>query len=195
MREFLRNRLAILAGGRAVFHDAFVRFSFWPAVRVTLGWFKRAFDRFALDAPPDQSLVTLDGAVPGLDVCPGVGGACSFGRLAAALRVAGRDVGRPVQGAAGPSAWLATLANGTGINATDENDAESLSGRLQWRTVPRLRLGGQLASHDYLGDGAEGSRYADAWSLDAAWGSWRDGLHLQTAVAGERVTGRSRWSA
>jgi len=174
LSDFVDGRLQVdVHGGEATLQDAFVRLSFDPAFRLSLGQFKRAFDSFVLDSPADVSFVELDGRIPGLATgCARAGDLCTPGALTTGLSLAFRDMGVRVEGGGGRLSWLATLTNGTGLNQRDENDAKSASGRLEWRVASRLRLGGQVALHDHPGAVADRNEaeYAGAWGLDARWG-------------------------
>ncbi len=169
--------------GGAELRDAWVRYSFSPALRVSAGQFKRAFDLFELDSFTDLSLIERDGRVGGVDTCAGVGGVCSYSRFTERLGFSNRDLGVRVEGARGRVGWLATLTNGTGQDAPEDNRAKSLSGRVTVAVADGLALGGQLAAHDYL-DTSDATRHASAWAADLRWGEFRRGLLVQAAVTG-----------
>jgi len=171
-----------LSGGAEV-RDAWVRFSFSPALALSAGQFKRAFDRFELDSFAALSIIGRDGRVGGVDSCVGVGGVCSFSRLNERLGYAGRDQGLRVEGAAGPWSWAATVTNGGGQNVPETNDAKSLSGRVALDVAEGWRVAGQLALHDWA-DAEAVVRHASAWSADVTWGTFSDGLLFEGALAG-----------
>lgn len=170
------------AGGETALQDTYVRFNFPSGLRLYMGQFKRSFDLFELASSTDLSLIERDGRVEGVNGCAGVGGACSYSRLTEKLGFAGRDQGIKVEFSSGAVSFQATATNGTGINVADENDAKSYSGRLSVAATDDLTLSGQFAVQDYL-DGAGEDAYAPAWAIDAEIGGWRDGLHLQAAIA------------
>jgi hypothetical protein len=170
------------AGGQTQLQDAYVRFNFSDAFRVSMGQFKRAFDLFELSSSTDLSLIERDGRVEGVGGCPGVGGACSYSRLTEKLAFAGRDQGVKVEISGDRVAFQGTVTNGTGINTSDENDAKSYSGRLSFDVSDLITISGQVGVHDYL-DPNEEATYAPAFGADVEIGGWRDGLHVQAAVA------------
>lgn len=171
-----------LNGGAEV-RDAWVRFRFSPAVELSAGQLKRTFDRFELDSFTDLSLIERDGRVGGLDACAGVGGTCSFSRLTEQLGYAGRDQGLRLEGADGRWSWGATLTNGSGQNAAEDNEAKSLSGRMAFAVAQGWNVGAQLALHDWT-DADQVARHAAAWSADLTYGVYRSGLIFQAAVVG-----------
>lgn len=167
--------------GGAELKDAYVRFKFSPAFRVSMGQFKRPFDLFELASSTDLSLIERDGRVGGAGSCAGVGGICSYSRLTERLGYADRDTGVRAEGGFGRIAYQVALINGAGANTTDTHDAKSYSGRVVVRVADGLSLGGQVALHDYAGPGDE-DRHAPAWAADLQYGTWRDGLLLQAAA-------------
>ena len=169
------------AGGTAELKDAYVRFKFSPEFQVSMGQFKRAFDLFGLASSTDLSLIERDGRVGGVSACSGVGGVCSYSRFTEKLGFSDRDQGIRVQGEQGTVAYEATMTNGTGANEEEENGGKSYSGRLSVELTPALTLSGQYAFHDYVKAGDDNT-LAAAWSADAQYGTWRDGLLVQAAV-------------
>lgn len=169
------------AGGTAALQDAYVRFNFSDAFRLSVGQFKRGFDLFELASSTDLSLIERDGRVEGVGGCAGVGGACSYSRLTEKLGFAGRDQGLRFEISGEKVSFLGTVTNGTGINVADENDAKSWSGRLSVEATEDLSVSGQFALHDWV-DGADEDQYAPAWGVDAQYGGWRDGLLVQAGV-------------
>lgn len=182
------------AGGDATLQDAWVRFSLDPALRISMGQFKRAFSAFELASSTDLPIVERDGRVPGVGSCPGVGGTCSFSRLTEGLGFDGRDVGLRVDGALGDDfSYLATLTNGEGVNRPEVNPGKSVSGRLVYTAAGGVRVAGFLGVDDRLDeeDGAPGSEYAGAGGVDVEVGTWRSGFHLLAGVVrgGNRAAG------
>lgn len=167
--------------GGAGLRDAWVRFNFDPAFRLSMGQFKRAFDLFELDSPTDLSLIERDGRVGGVNRCSGFGSVCSYSRFTEKLGLSDRDIGLRVQGKAGRVGYEATMTNGTGVNAADVNDAKSHSARFTLEVADGLTVAGQAALHDYVGP-ADENRHAGAWGLDVQYDTWRDGLLIQAAV-------------
>lgn len=196
MSEWLDGRIQPdFAGGELSLKDAWVRFSFAPSFRLTAGQLKRPFDLFQLSSSTLLPVIERDGRIPGVDVCPGVGGVCSLDRFVTRLEYADRDVGAMADGRLGERVRYAlALTNGPGADARDDDDAKSVSGRVEVGVTERLVLAGNVSVHDYtpadfvegpLADG--GARHATAWGVDAEWGGFLDpGLHVMGGlVAGE----------
>lgn len=185
--DFLDGRVnPDFTGGTATLQDAWVRMSFSPSFRLSLGQFKRAFSVFELSSSTDLPVIERDGRIAGLDVCPGVGGVCTFSRLTGGLAFDGRDQGIRMEGRIGGGlSYLATVTNGEGANAGDVNDAKSVSGRLEY-DAGRLAVGAFAGLHDsevFVDDGGRGHAHDHAAGVDLEIGTWRDGLHLLGAVA------------
>jgi hypothetical protein len=152
-------------------------------MRLTVGQFKRPFSLFFLASSLDLSVIERDGRIEGVDRCPGVGGVCSLTGLLRGLRLSDRDVGVLLEDEGERVSWAVSLTNGTGANVADENDAKSVSGRFGVAVGGGWEVAGQMAVHDHL-DPAGRTSFAPAWSVDAQYGTWRDGLLVQAAVAG-----------
>jgi hypothetical protein len=120
--EFFTARIQPdFAGGETQLQDAYVRFNVSDGVRLSMGQFKRAFDLFMLSSSNDLSIIERDARIEGSSSCPGVGGACSYGRLTEKLGFAGRDQGVKLDVSGDRVALQVTATNGTGINTSDEN--------------------------------------------------------------------------
>jgi hypothetical protein len=181
INDFLSGRVQPdFAGGAVALKDAFVTFAFADALELTFGQFKRSFDIFGLASSTDLSLIERDGRVEGLSTCSGVGSICSYSRFTERLGYSDRDMGVRVSGASGRLSYQASLTNGTGGDAPDENDAKSMSGRVTVDATEDLRVSGQVGLHDYVD--AVGNATALAFGGDVELGTWRDGLHVQAAV-------------
>jgi hypothetical protein len=174
--------------------DAFVRLNFDPAFRVSAGQFKRAFDLFELYSTTQLQTIERAGGIPGLAVCPGVGGICSLSQFTERLEYSARDIGVRVDGTLGDASYLATVTNGTGSNSGDENGAKSFAGRLVYPLMDGVRLGANVSVHDYPSSGSS-DEYATAFGGDVEIGEYlREGVHLQAGIiagdnwkAGEEV--------
>lgn len=183
VNDFLSGRVQTdFSGGSVALQDAFVRMAFSDAFSVSVGQFKRAFDLFELESSTEFSVIERDGRIAGLSTCPGVGRGCTYGRFVSALELGGRDQGIRVEADAGRFSFMGTWTNGTGANTRDENDEKSISGRLTFAATDRLAISGQFGRHDYLQAGD--TEYANAWSVDAMYGDYQDGLLLQGAILG-----------
>lgn len=170
------------AGGGATLLDAYVRMDFDPAFRLYMGQFKRSFDVFQLDSSTDLSIFERDGRIPGYSQCTGVGRICSYSQLTEGLRYAGRDSGVKIDGTSGTFMYQASLTNGTGVGTSDVNDGKSISVRGGVAASEELTVSANVGTQDYVLLGE--TENAMAWGADVSWGTWRDGVHVQAAVAG-----------
>ena len=83
--------------------DLFARMTFVPEFKLSVGQFKRAFSIFELASDTDLPDIERDARIEGVNDCPGgVGGSCSFSRLAERLQYDDRDIGLRVEGDVGP---------------------------------------------------------------------------------------------
>lgn len=182
--ERLDGRLQVdFGGGAASVKDAYVRYQVSPGLRVTAGQFKRPFSVFELASSTDLPIIERDGRVEGLSACPGVGGVCTFSRLAQKLEFDDRDLGLRLDGAIGERVtWYASVTNGAGADAADENDGKSLTGRVEFALTDDVVVSPFVALHDYPGIDDETDR-AGAFGADVEVGTWRDGFHLLAAFA------------
>ena len=179
--------LVDMAGATASARYAFMRMTFDPALRVSVGQFKRAFDMFELTSSSDMLLVERDGVIRGApSPCAGVGGQCTYSRFSERLGLSSLDVGILAQGdlADGRISYLASLTNGTGPNTRETNDAKSFSGRLAMSLSDGVAFGLNLAAHDYTHPATSRDEYAGAWSADVEVGDFSRGFHAQAAVLG-----------
>lgn len=171
--------------------DLFARLTLTPALKLSVGQFKRAFSIFELVSDTDLPTVERDARIEGVNHCPGgVGGSCSFSRIAQRLQYDERDIGLRIEGDLGSRLqYQATLTNGQGRNNPDVNDAKSPSARLTFGATPSVRLSAFGAMHDYVGTTSPEvpnppTRYARAGGVDLEVGTWRRGLHLLAAGIG-----------
>lgn len=188
VNEFLDGRVQYEFTGDGSLQDAYFRLTFDDALRVSMGQLKRTFDLFELSSSTELPLVERDGRVPGLDVCGGLGGICSWSRLTEQLEYAGRDMGVKVDGRlrGGAVSYQLAVTNGTGADG-DENDGKSFQGRLVVALADGIRLGGNVSVHDFTsGMEPADAEHATAWGGDVEVGDFRDGLHLMAGfVAGD----------
>ena len=169
--------------GKISLKDAYLRLTFDRAVRLTFGQFKRAFDIFELPSSTQILVIERTGGITGVDDCDGPGGVCSWSSLTENLEFADRDVGVAVDGRAGEYVeYRFTLTNGTGANASDENGTKSYSGRATWRATPAVRVGANVALHDYVNPTRGRDEYAVAYGADLEIGSYGDEVHLQAGI-------------
>ncbi|MDT8341777.1 MAG: porin [Longimicrobiales bacterium] len=183
INDFLSGRVQPeFSGGSAHLTDAYVRLTFSEAFRLTMGQFKRPFDRFELDSSTDMSLVERDGRVDGLDSCAGVGRICSYGRFSSSLGLGNRDQGLLAELSLDRLSVAGSVTNGTGINRADENDEKTFMARIGFQASERVQVAVNYAAKDFVLDSSD--EYADAWGVDAQYGGYRDGLLLQAGLLG-----------
>lgn len=182
--EFLDGRLQPEFTGSGSLQDAWVRFSFAPSFRLSMGQFKRAHEGFELASSTELAVVERDGRVSGAPGCAGTGGVCSLSRLAVGLGFSGRDAGVRAEGRLGSAvSYLATVTNGTGANNPDENDAKSVSGRLSWSVAEGVTLSGFYGVHDHPGlADPDDTDYGAAGGLEIEVGAYREGVRLHAGV-------------
>ncbi|MBW3533874.1 MAG: OprO/OprP family phosphate-selective porin [Gemmatimonadetes bacterium] len=173
-----------VAGGRATARYAFVRFSLAPELALSFGQFKRAFDLFELTSSSQTLVVERDGDIRGAEPCGGLGRVCSYSAFTEALELSSLDVGMAAEGelAGGRARYSVTFTNGAGDNRLEDNDGKSASARLEVSPLAGLTLGGNLAVHDYDGPAPGEVSYAPAAAVDAEWGGFDAGWHVQAGV-------------
>jgi len=181
VNDFVDARLEPDFAGTTSLRDAWVRFNFSEAFTIAAGQFKRGFDIFTLSSSVDLSLIERDGRVEGLSTCSGVGSVCSYGRFMEALQYADRDLGLRMEGASGQLSYIITATNGTGLNSPDENDNKSAAGRVTLGVSEDVSVSGNVSLHDYVDPTGDATGFA--FGGDVEVGTWRDGVHLQAAVA------------
>jgi hypothetical protein len=171
------------AMGTVRLKDAFVRLTLAPAFRLTMGQQKRPFDLFKLQAATEILVVERLGTIRGVDPCAGVGGICAFSQLTQELEYADRDIGVFVDGQdrAGNFTYAASVTNGTGDNASDENGTKSYTARVSARPLDGTRIAAHVGVHDYR-DPIRGDEYATAFGADLEIGDFSPGLHLMAGV-------------
>ncbi|MGD2136446.1 MAG: porin, partial [Gemmatimonadales bacterium] len=168
--------------GNVNLRDAYLRLTFSPSLRATIGQFKRPFDAFQLRTSTQILMIERDGPIRGVDTCAGVGSVCSLSRFTSRLEYSERDIGIMVHGAVGttPFTYYAAVQNGRGDNhRVDENGTKSFTGRLEYG-VDGLRIGAHVGAHDYPNDSTGTDEYAVAFGADVDWGEYeRPGPHVQ----------------
>ena len=163
--------------------DAYLRLTFDPAFRATLGQFKRPFDVFELTSSTQILVVERAGGIRGVDACTGPGGACTFSRLTEKLQFADRDIGLLVDGedGSGRFSYAVSVTNGTGQNVVDENGSKSFTGRVGVTPKKDVTIAAHVGAHDYV-DPTTGDEYAVGFGGDVEIGNYSEGLHVQAGV-------------
>lgn len=166
--------------------DAYLRLSFDPAIRATLGQFKRPFDLFELTSSTQILVIERAGGIRGVDTCAGPGGICTYSRLTEKLGYSDRDIGVLLEGDLGDRVeYSASVTNGTGANTEEENGSKSFTGRLAVAAAPDLTVAANAGVHDYERENALGvmeNEYATAFGADLEYGNYSSGLHLQAGI-------------
>lgn len=172
------------ASGAAEGRYMFVRGTVSPALRVSAGQLKRAFDLFELTSSSQILVVERAGRIRGVNVCAGVGGLCSYSRLSEQLEFSSLDVGVFADGvlAGGSLEYRVSFTNGAGPNQADDNSAKSASGRVQVVAADGLLLGANVATHDYFNSATGRDEHARAVAVDMEWGDFDGGPHFQAGV-------------
>lgn len=172
--------------GEVSLKDAYLRLSFDPAFRATLGQFKRPFDLFELTSSTQFLVIERAGGIRGVDTCSGPGGICSYSRFTEKLGYSDRDIGVMVEGDLGSRfEYSASVTNGTGANSEEENGSKSYTGRFAVAATPDLTIAGNLGAHDYERESALGemeNEYAIAFGGDIEYGNYTRGLHVQAGI-------------
>jgi hypothetical protein len=175
-------------GGTGLFtlRDAWVRATFGPALRTTLGQFKRPFDLFQLSAASQLLVIERTGAIRGVQACGGLASVCSYSALAAGLLYADRDVGVMLDGdlTAGRIHYAAALTNGRPMNLRETNSNKSYTGRVSVRPLKDVTVGVNAGRHDYAHPTSGAQRFATAWGADVEIGNYANGVHVQAALVG-----------
>ncbi len=188
VNEWLDGSVLVdMAGSTASARYAFMRMSLSPALRISVGQFKQAFDRFELMSSSDMLLVERDGIIRGTSTeCPGLGGQCTYSRFSERLGLSSLDVGLLFQGdlADGRLQYLASVTNGTGPNRREVNDTKSFSGRVAMGVTKGIVVGLNLSAHDYSRTLTASDEHATAWSADVEIGDFAGGFHALAAVLG-----------
>ena len=169
--------------GELSLKDAYLRLSFDPAFRATIGQFKRPFDLFELTSSTQILVIERAGGIRGLSECSGPEGICSFSRFTERLEYSDRDIGVLVDGIVA-SGWryMFSVTNGTGANEADENGDKSFTGRVEFTPMADLTVGANVAAHDFENEVDLDSERATAFGGDVEWGNFDRGLHIQAGV-------------
>ncbi len=172
--------------GEVSLKDAYLRLSFDPAFRATLGQFKRPFDLFELTSSTQILVIERAGGIRGLNTCSGPGGICTYSRFTEKLGYSDRDIGVMVEGEVGGRfEYAVSVTNGTGANTEEENGTKSYTGRLAVEAASDFTIAANLGAHDYERENALGemeNEYAIAFGGDIEYGNYTRGLHLQAGI-------------
>lgn len=173
-------------GGTFNLKDAYVRLTFDPALRATLGQFKRPFDLFELTSSSQILVVERAGGIRGVDGCGPLGTVCSLSALTEDLELSDRDLGVMVDGTlpGGRVRYAASLTNGQGLNARETNGNKSYTGRVSVTLVRDVVVGVNAARKDYVHPTSGAERFVTGWGADVEIGNFTRGVHVQAGVVG-----------
>lgn len=174
----------ILGAGLFSLRDAYVRATFGPEFRATLGQFKRPFDVFELTSSSQILVIERTGAIRGVR-CGELSATCSLSTLSAGLLYSDRDVGIMLDGEVGGRLrYAAALTNGQLQNVRETNSGKSVTGRVALLPLKDVVIAGNVAYKDYLHPNTDAPAHAVAWGADVEVGNFTRGLHIQTGVIG-----------
>jgi hypothetical protein len=173
-------------GGSFSLRDAWVRFTFDPAVRATVGQFKRPFDVFELTSSSQILVVERAGGIRGVNGCGALGAVCSLSTLTEDLEYADRDLGLLVDGALPGDRvrYAVAVTNGAGLNTRETNGNKQFTARLSVTPVRGVAVSVNGARKDYLHPTSGVDRFTTGWGADVELGDFTDGPHVQAGVVG-----------
>lgn len=188
--------------GEVALKDAFLKLSFDPAFELTLGQFKRPFDLFELTSSTQILVVERTGGVRGTDdlveaAFPGrrIGSLAPFSlsRFTERLRYSDRDIGVQVEGRDRTQRfqWAAALTNGNGANAEDTDGVKAYQLRFGVSPIADLTVWAGASGTPFAVDTTAAGEpdemgaheHAVAFQVDAEWGNFDRGWHVQAGVA------------
>ncbi|MGH7545451.1 MAG: porin, partial [Gemmatimonadota bacterium] len=183
INDFVEGKLSADFGeGELDLKDAYVRLNFEPALVVTLGQFKRPFDLFELTSSTQILVIERAGGIRGATVT-------SLSRFTERLGYSDRDIGVQIAGRdrARRFQWMAAVTNGNGANTEDDDGVKAVQARLGVTPIPDLTLWAGVSSTPYGTDTTVAAADADheqaiAFQVDAEWGNFSRGLHVQAGV-------------
>ena len=172
--------------GRFNLRDAWVRLTFGPALRATLGHFKRPFDLFQLASTTQLVVAERVGQVRGVRACGPLSTVCSYSSLAAGLFYADRDLGLLLDGDAIPRRlrYAVSLTNGEAPFSLETTSGKQITSRVSASPVPGVTLSGNASVKDYRHPATAVAAHALGWGADLEVGTYDGGPHLQVAVIG-----------
>lgn len=189
--DFLSARVepdysVILGEGLFSLRDAYVRLTFGPGLRASLGQFKRPFDLFELTSSTQILVAERTGAVRGAGPCGGLTTVCSLSALTEGLLYSDRDVGVMLDGDAVPGRlrYAVALTNGQPQNRRESASGKTVTGRLSLTLFGDVALSANGSYKDYLHPTTQLPAHAGAWGADLEVGSVARGPHMQAGIVG-----------
>jgi hypothetical protein len=172
--------------GRFSLKDAFIRLTFGPAVRATLGHFKRPFDLFQLASTTQLVVAERGGQVRGVRACGALPTVCSYSNLAVGLIYADRDLGVMLDGDVVPRRlrYAVALTNGEAAFSQETTDGKQLTGRVSASAAAGVTVSANATYRDYTHPATAAMAHALGWGGDLEIGDYAGGLHVLAAVIG-----------
>jgi hypothetical protein len=172
--------------GRFALKDAFIRLTFGPALRATLGHFKRPFDLFQLASTTQLVVAERGGQVRGVRACGALPTVCSYSNLAVGLTYADRDLGLMLDGDALPRRlrYALALTNGEAAFTQETTSGKQVTGRVSATPLPRVTVSANATYRDFRHPSTAATGHAVAWGGDVEVGDYGAGFHLQAAAIG-----------
>ena len=166
--------------------DAYVRFSFDPAVRATVGQFKRPFDLFELTSNTRILVIERTGSIRGVDGCGPLATVCSFSALTEDLGYADRDLGLLVDGTLPGDRirYAVAVTNGAGFNTRETTGNKQFTARLSVTPIRDVVVSVNGARKDYVHPVSGADRFATGWGADVEIGNYTSGPHIQAGIVG-----------
>lgn len=162
--------------------DAYVRLSFSPAFRATLGQFKRPFDLFELTSSTRILVVERAGTIRGVETCGGIESVCALSAFTEELGYSDRDVGVLLDGNAGVLRYAVSLTNGEGQNTRESNSNKQYTGRVSVEPVTDVVVSANASVKDYAHPTTGAQEFANAFGGDVEVGNVSRGLHVQAGI-------------
>lgn len=177
--------------GTFTVRDAWVRLTFGPAVRATVGQFKRPFDLFEIQPAAVNLVAERMGLVRGIRACGRLLGVCSLSSISRGLLYSNRDVGLMLDGTAIPQRlqYAVAFTNGQLAGIREPGDGKQVTGRIAVTALPGVVVGGNMTMKDYrhtdpADSGAVTTRHAVGWGADVEIGRDDRGPHVMAGVIG-----------
>jgi hypothetical protein len=166
--------------------DAYVRFTFDPAVRATVGQFKRPFDLFELTSSTQMLVIERAGGIRGVDACGPLGAVCSFSTLSEDLEYSDRDLGLLVDGTIPGDRirYAVAITNGAGLNTRETDSNKQFTGRVSVVPVRDVVVSLHGTRKDFVHPVTGADRFTTGWGADVEIGTYASGPHVQAGVAG-----------
>jgi len=172
--------------GRFTLRDAFVRLTFAPSLRATLGQFKRPFDLFQLASTTQFLVAERGGRIRGVRACGAFLTVCSYGNVAVGLLYADRDIGLMIDGEAVPRRlrYAVAVTNGEPFFGVESSSGKQVTGRVTAVPITGIAVSVNASSKDYGHPTTAAARHAVGWGGDVEIGDYDGGLHVQAGLIG-----------